>query len=1821
MGDTTTPGAPFAPGTTSLAAAGAAQGEPPDGEDPFADLMGGQPGQPTPVHGAPAGRPEGDDPFSGLNLPPLKQDTTSPLGAFAAHAALGVAPMAGGMVSAGAGAEAGAEAGGAIGSLFGPVGTAAGAAIGGFAGGVAGFMGGSYATGLAQNYAIKQLPTGATDELGISAREQRAEEIQHPYWSFLGGVAPYAMTMAPGVTSHMAELPENATAFQRLMANPLTAHAFGGVAMGGMELGQEEADGQTPNWAKVGISTGFGLVFGKETRFGEYLTGLGTGFSPWHPPTGVPDEGVLDENKPTVAQGNDLGVVGPGATESTFMGTEARSDAAQITASNAAAEEQAALGPVQQPDVTALARRLDPEAFAQRDQLLSQRDDLRSYIADQSNPPDSAFDDLALKRSTVQAALDAGNPRSPDAAQFRAQLKDLGAQLEDLQARRAAWASGQHVDSADVMLARQHLQDTEHQLWDLGPRVAAAMRRAADYAGQEDAEEPTPPAAAQTSPEPTEAPAAGAQAPAEAETQAATPEAPAAPTERPIPVQIAGITEARARQLMAAGRPRDVAWAEAAVEAHYYATLSQRFGGALGDAEQLFGERAPTVRKGRQVKQAEPIEPPAPAAPEARPRLRTAEQIMREDKVPTGRVKAIQEREIGALADWQAKQRGEAVPAPATPEPIEQTASREIQGKIRIAPGSARSIITLMRNADASTFLHEAAHDWLKQLLQDAAHPAAPEQLQADAAAVRGWLRRPADWAGFDATGRADRAPQEKFARAFEQYLREGVAPSKGLARVFAQFRDWLTTLYRTLSGLGTPISDEIRGVFDRLLAFTPERTVIAEEPAPAPSLAATHEAEAADTEPAEAEAVGDRVFAEGNRYEAEQPQEVRDGLDAATEPTSTEPGAEAGEGAGGRRALRPGSGEPEPGATRGRGSAKPAPLPKGRGNALPQGAELAGAAGDRGADAGRPRGADADIGPESIAPDPAEAFTGRPNPRLIDLAGNIRVENLTDVQDIAQAIHDSADRNGEFRAARGRMTPGQMLDLANAMQLDPAKIDEQALTRLLGGTQNLGARILAARKLVVESAGIVADLMRVAAESENPSDLAELGVAIARHDLIQSALSGATAEWGRAGRAFRSLQDEWQRASDVDALLKQNLGRDLYQLKMIAKMGKELDTPGKISKYLRDARHRSFGRMLLEYWINGLLSGISTHTTYVIGNAILASEKAGPETAAAAAIGAMRERMGRQGERIHMGEVGAQFRAAYRELPQAVQAAIEAWRTGVTTLLPGEDARPLMPYQGDEEQLVVGKNLTNEPATWADAKADAFALVQGVRDGLVASSELIKAGGVKGAPTWGLQYSPLGSIPGVAYKGVEVVPLGHAARLPSRNIAAIHSTFRSINYSMDINALAYRKAIEEGAAGATLAERTAYWRQNPSEQMMEQARSRATHLTLMEQGGRLTQALSRLTNTTFDLPVLGETQLLKFVDPFVHIAGNIVSQALLERTPLGLLAPTIRADLAGKNGNVAQDMAAARMLMGSIIGIAFGGLAAEGLASGSGPSNPNRAAMWRLAGNQAHSVRIGDMWYDIHRLGPMGLLLSTAADFYDVAHGVGREPAAMVSASLMHAITQNVLDESFVRGPADLINALTDPGRYGPSYIRNTLATFVPYSIGLAQVARASDPWSRQARTIMDAIRARVPGMSESLWPRRDIWGDRMPSGDALIAPGVTAIYAQRINMDPVNQALVRLGIGPAPVGRTIRNVHLTGQQYDDYARVAGRTTKMRLDAIVRSPDWQDWPNETKHLVVEEVIRQSREAARGWMMMKYPNIAREAAVVRRQRLAGEPIQ
>jgi hypothetical protein len=113
---------------------------------------------------------------------------------------------------------------------------------------------------------------------------------------------------------------------------------------------------------------------------------------------------------------------------------------------------------------------------------------------------------------------------------------------------------------------------------------------------------------------------------------------------------------------------------------------------------------------------------------------------------------------------------------------------------------------------DLSTFVHEPAHAYLHMLRDLVGREGASESLKNDFAKIQEFL-------GAEDGSALTREQQEKWARANEQYLREGKAPSEGLKGVFQRFAVWLGSIYKKATDLGVELTPEIREVLDRMYA------------------------------------------------------------------------------------------------------------------------------------------------------------------------------------------------------------------------------------------------------------------------------------------------------------------------------------------------------------------------------------------------------------------------------------------------------------------------------------------------------------------------------------------------------------------------------------------------------------------------------------------------------------------------------------------------------------------------------------------------------------------------------------------------------------------------------------------------------------------------------------------------------------------------------------------------------------------------------------------------------------------------------------------
>jgi len=1111
------------------------------------------------------------------------------------------------------------------------------------------------------------------------------------------------------------------------------------------------------------------------------------------------------------------------------------------------------------------------------------------------------------------------------------------------------------------------------------------------------------------------------------------------------------------------------------------------------------------------------------------------------------------------------------------PPQLSEDFFQSARGKIRFAE-KKRPIITLMRDSNASTFIHETGHDWLEQLVRDSSHEMAPAGLKDDATTVL-------DWLGAKSVDDIKTRHHEKFARGFEQYMREGVAPSKELAGVFAKFKNWLVQIYQTIKGLGAPINDDIRGVFDRMLAEEPQGTVIAPERAREPTLIDIHETDAKLTEPDDAPAAAARIAAERARYVAEPPPEIENEIRPIVEEIEAEraatraeepgakPGADAGDGAGGLGEVV-------------RGGEEARPVTKGGGVGAGGGEEREGGiepVAEGGAAGGREspfRGTPLD----GIAPRQRETLIGKPNRisslenLVTELGGQVDPEVKKYLDDLLGKTDDFSDQR------RGHITHGQIADWYEESGLRPEEIPEHRIGQAYNAEQMYeNYRAIKTLKERIYQHGVNGDV--VAYERDR-----------ALREALIKGFTGARAEAGRSVGVFRRILKEMRAAipegeedKELFQLWREITGKDFKRSKTEADAVSKLQNPESVAQFLRATEERTFGRMAHEYWMSAIVSNYLSQMTDVVGNFVTLANRLTFETPAAAALGAVRG----EGERVRLGEMGAGWKAIPGALAPAAKAALETLRTGEPVKLPGQQIQTSLDvYRGG------GGAPLQEGAGLSDVKASTFGLLTGLSDSIRAMGAIMPdAPLLKSVPT------ERGMIPNVELKGAPIA-LGDFIRSPFNFLKSMESFSASLAYAVEKNMIAYRKAANEGLEGALFDQRVAELMRAPPVEMMEEATNAARTNALAYKGGPLSGKFAALVNSA----EIAGVPVGRFIVPFVNISSIMMNEALLKRTPLGFLSKEIRADLLGANGPVAQQKAQARMIVGTSVALTTMGLAAMGKLTGSPPNDPRERAVWQAAGITPYSVKIGDSWYSYKRLGVFGLHLGIAADMVIVAQKAGEKDYSDAAGSFIHAIAKNVIDQSYFKGPSDLLRAVTEKG-YGEYYVRNFLSGFVPFSSGMGQTAQLIDPVSRETRSIVDAIKAKIPGLSDDLRPRLDMWGQPVPSRDPL---GPTAIWVRQQSTDPVAHEMRRLEYYPSLPERKIRGVKLTDEQYHEYARISGMMAKSNLDRYVNSPRWESIPDHVKKKTMEESVRASREAAVGLMFRRYPNILIDARNLKR---------
>ena len=466
----------------------------------------------------------------------------------------------------------------------------------------------------------------------------------------------------------------------------------------------------------------------------------------------------------------------------------------------------------------------------------------------------------------------------------------------------------------------------------------------------------------------------------------------------------------------------------------------------------------------------------------------------------------------------------------------------------------------------------------------------------------------------------------------------------------------------------------------------------------------------------------------------------------------------------------------------------------------------------------------------------------------------------------------------------------------------------------------------------------------------------------------------------------------------------------------------------------------------------------------------------------------------------------------------------------------------------------------------FSEVGARAVGLMAGTREGLAQAARTFKTG------------EPSDFVTKVEAQSQKAISgkKGELVRIPSRALAAEDELFKAMARRMELHGLAVREAGKEGLKGDAARKRAADLVANPTDEMLERALDYGRYLTFQRQLGPVGSAISGITQNA---------PILKLILPFVRTPTNLIKFSI-ERSPFAPLLKEWRADIAAKGAR--RDLAIAKSMVGTGLGMAIAEMAANGLITGGAPTDRGREGMMRANGWQPYSFKVGDKYYSYSRLDPFSTTIGVAADMATKYDGLSERQKEDAAVMVVTSIMANLSNKTWLSGVSDMMEAINDPERYAAGFGKRMVGSLTVPTV-FNQIARTVDPIARQRDDYGDAIANRIPGMSDDLYPMRNVLGEPIVSEGGVGPDILSPIWESTDRNDPVLEKLLKARI---KINKPQRK-DMPAKDWDAFQEAIGRYARPALAAEVLQPAFDALTPEKQLKAVQKIMKAARADAK----------------------------
>lgn len=337
---------------------------------------------------------------------------------------------------------------------------------------------------------------------------------------------------------------------------------------------------------------------------------------------------------------------------------------------------------------------------------------------------------------------------------------------------------------------------------------------------------------------------------------------------------------------------------------------------------------------------------------------------------------------------------------------------------------------------------------------------------------------------------------------------------------------------------------------------------------------------------------------------------------------------------------------------------------------------------------------------------------------------------------------------------------------------------------------------------------------------------------------------------------------------------------------------------------------------------------------------------------------------------------------------------------------------------------------------------------------------------------------------------------------------------------------------------------------------------------------------------------VRNASPLMETILPFAKTPSAVATQ-MFNYTPAGAVFDILKMV---KTGNFDQKLFS-ESLGRSVTGTAALWLGSKlydaGKISLEYPADQKTRDQWEATGKTANSILINGKWVPLVEFGPQGSVMAIGGYF-----SKGKQDTGSIAGGAVNGFfggVKGLTEQTFLTGVKNVMDTINDPSNKGQTFVGGLAASVVPTIVG--DFTAAFDQYQRKATgTFTGQLKAKIPGLRETLHPKLDVWGQKLERNRSAIDTAVSPIRLSNQIQGPLNTEVEKLSqegqdIRPTKIDQQIKSVKLNNDEYYQYQKLYGVLISQTLNSLIQNQDYQKQDSETQAKLFTSAISQSKKA------------------------------